>query len=136
MSIISKIITFYFILSSIFFVQAVSASQDDYLKQLEMEANDEASSPASVLDSQSGISSDDTSLDAPSSDMALILDKKELISDLAGFEKALEGTYPESFSLYQELTGEQKNNIYQDFTENKRLYNSTVKIISTYLASH
>ncbi len=137
MSIFSKIITLFLFSISLLFTHAIlAASQDDYLKQLEMEANDEGSSQSSVIDSQSGIPSDDGALKAPSSDMELIHDKKELISDNTGFEKALRDTYPESFSLFQELTDEQKTLIYQDFKKNKRLYNSTVKIISIYLGSH
>ena len=66
----------------------------------------------------------------------LIFDKKELITDKKSFESALRETYKESYGLYLELTDEQKQLIYEDFTQTKRLYNSSVKIISAYLSSH
>ncbi|MCW8931627.1 MAG: hypothetical protein OQL19_15520 [Gammaproteobacteria bacterium] len=112
----------------------LAASEDDYLKQLEMEADvDNVSESPSFLESQGA---DNSTLDAPSNDSELINDKKELINDLQTFEKALKGSYPESYELYQQLSDEQKNLIYQDFTNNKRLYNSSVKIISVYLGTH
>jgi len=113
---------------------AFSAAEDDYLKQLEMEAGDDVIESPEFLESQG--SKNSAGLDAPSSEVELIFDKKELISDTQSFEKAMKETYPESYALYLELTDEQKKQIYQDFVLKKRLYNSSVKIISIYLGSH
>ncbi len=123
----------------VFFQQATSASlEDDYLKQLESEASNElVDEPPGFIESQQTIGSGNaTSLDAPSKDMELIMDKKELVSDRASFEIALKGTYKESYALYVQLTEEQKKVVYQDFLQGKRLNNSTVKIISIYLDAH
>lgn len=137
MSITSKIIKTAFLCASIFSTQMVfSVSDDDYLKQLEAEAGEESTDNSIIDDQHSDDSGSNQILDTPASDEDLILDKKELISDIQSFEKALAGIYPESYSLYQELTDVQKNSIYQSFTQNKRLYNSSLKIISTYLATH
>ncbi|MCP3849084.1 MAG: hypothetical protein GY694_02425 [Gammaproteobacteria bacterium] len=134
---IPSIFTLFFVI--VFFQQATSASsEDDYLKQLESEASNElVDEPPGFIESQQTIGSGNaTSLDAPSNDMELIMDKKELVSDRASFEKALKGTYKESYALYVQLTEEQKKVVYQDFLQAKRLYNSTVKIISIYLDTH
>lgn len=116
---------------------AIAETEDDYLKELEQEAankidNEPAAAGAEASDSAPSVSN----LDAPSTDVELIQDKKELISDITSFEKALKESYKESYGLYQELSAEQKDLIYQDFKKNKRLYNSSVKVISTYLSSH
>jgi len=116
---------------------AIAETEDDYLKELEQEAANKidyepAAAGAEASDSAPSVSN----LDAPSTDVELIQDKKELISDITSFEKALKESYKESYGLYQELSAEQKDLIYQDFKKNKRLYNSSVKVISTYLSSH
>jgi len=115
-----------------------AASEDDYLKQLESEASDELvdEPPGFIESQQNNGSGNSATLDAPSSDMELIMDKKELVSDRASFEKALKGTYKESHDLYVQLTEDQKEAVFQDFLQGKRLYNSTVKIISVYLDTH
>jgi hypothetical protein len=127
-----------FFLLGLFSVQAVFAgSEEDYLKQLEMEADDELPEPSFLEPlSSDNPGSSSSNPDAPSTDVELILDKKELIVDVTSFEKALKGTYPESYELYEQLTDEQKKSIYQDFTRKKRLYGSSVKVISVYLSSH
>lgn len=137
MSILPKILTYSFCTLSLLggsFLYA--ASDDDYLKQLEAEAIDESTDnpmePAS-FDADIG---EGPTLDAPATDVELITNKKELIVDRKSFEKALKVTYPESHTLYEQLSESQKESIYQDFTQKKRLYNSTVKIISTYIGSH
>ena len=115
----------------------IAETDDDYLKQLEMESADEIDEGSSILESiVPGSVLNDPTLDAPSEDTELILDKKELIVDRASFEHALKATYRESFQLYQELSDEQKNSIYEGFLAEKRLYNASVKIISIYINSH
>lgn len=118
---------------SLFPVQVSFATpEEDYLKQLEAEADDEVVESEDFIETQQS----EASLEAPSSDAELIFDKKELITDKKSFESALRETYKESYGLYLELTDEQKQLIYEDFTQTKRLYNSSVKIISAYLSSH
>lgn len=113
---------------------AFALSNDEYLKQLEAEADEEVIESQDFIESQqSGAAS---ALDAPSTGTELILDKKVLITDQISFEKALEASYKESYALYMELSDQQKKLIYDDFTQTKRLYNSSVKIISVYLSSH
>lgn len=138
MSIFSKILKISVLVLSILSVQVIfAASDDDYLKQLDMEADNDISDIPAILNSeQPELSNNGPTLDAPSSEMELIIDKKELIVDNQSFEKAMEGAYPESFALYVELTGGEKKQVYQNFTEKKRLFNSSLKIISIYLASH
>ena len=100
-----------------------AASQDAYLKQLEMEAGDELDEiPVDT----------DTSADSDE----LIQNKTELITDQKSFEKALKGKFQDSFELYRTMDDKQKNKIYQEFKRHKRLYNSSVKIISIYLTTH
>ena len=138
MSIFSKILKIYALVLSILSVQVIfAASEGDYLKQLEMEADNDISEIPAILNSdQPELSDNSPTLDAPSSEMELIIDKKELIVDNQSFDKALEVAYPESFALYIELTDGEKKQVYQNFTEGKRLFNSSLKIISIYLASH
>lgn len=138
MSIVSKILSISVLVLSLLSVQAIfAASEGDYLKQLEMEVDDDITVVPDALNSeQPELSNNGPTLDAPSSEMELIIDKKELINDKQSFEKALEAAYPDSFALYVELTDDEKKQVYQDFTEKKRLFNSSLKIISIYLASH
>lgn len=115
----------------------LAASDDDYLKQLELEAGNEIDDMPSVLDSTEGNNNDNSlTVDAPASENELILDKKKLIVDINTFKSALKEAYPESYDLYEQLNSKQKESIYQEFTKHKRLYNSSVKVISVYLGSH
>jgi len=100
-----------------------AASQDAYLKQLEMEAGEE-------LDELPP----DTDTSADSNE--LIQNKTELITDQKSFEKALKGKFQDSFELYRTMDDKQKNKIYKEYRNHKRLYNSSVKIISVYLSTH
>ena len=100
-----------------------AASQDAYLKQLEMEAGDEFDELPP-----------DTDTSADSNE--LIQNKTELIVDQKSFEKALKGKFQDSFELYRTMDDQQKNKIYQEYRNHKRLYNSSVKIISVYLSTH
>ncbi len=128
-----SILRIVFLMLSLFPVQVSFATpEEDYLKQLEAEADDEVVESEDFIETQQS----EASLEAPSSDAELIFDKKELITDKKSFESALRETYKESYGLYLELTDEQKQLIYEDFTQTKRLYNSSVKIISAYLSSH
>jgi len=140
MSIFSKILSISVLVLSLLSVQgifAASEAEGDYLKQLEMEVDDDITVvPDALISEQPELSNNGPTLDAPSSEMELIIDKKELINDKQSFEKALEAAYPDSFVLYVELTDDEKKQVYQDFTEKKRLFNSSLKIISIYLASH
>ena len=124
-----------------FILLGISGSQltlgaDDYLKQLEMEANMGVDDAPEILNTNGSGPSSSTSLDSPSTEVELILDKKELIVDINSFEKALKKSYRESYGLYQQLSDTQKESVYKDFTQHKRLYNSSVKTISTYLGTH
>jgi superfamily II DNA/RNA helicase len=112
-----------------------AASEDDYLKQLELEAEEDEKVDALPAILESGDSAN-ASMDAPTSELELIFDKKQLIIDLASFESSLKANYPESSALYEQLTGEQKKKIYQEFKRHKRLYNSSVQVISVYLSTH
>jgi len=108
-----------------------ASSDDDYLRQLELEAGDEIDDMT-----EDSNSSDALSVGAPASENELILDKKKLIVDINTFESALKNAYPDSYALYDQLNEEQRKLIYQGFTEHKRLYNSSLKVISIYLGSH
>ena len=104
--------------------QAVfAASEDAYLRQLELEAGDELEEVP--LDTVDSADSDE-----------LIQNKTELITDQKSFEKALKGKFQDSFELYRTMDDKQKNKIYQEYRRHKRLYNSSVKIISIYLSTH
>ncbi len=132
MSFFLKYLKFSVLALSLLTVQTIFAASDaDYLKQLEMEAGDDIGGESEALSA-----ADNTELGIPSSDMELIFDKKGLISDEVDFAKALKESYPESYALYLEFTEEQKKLIYQNFIQKKRLYISSVKIISLYLRSH
>ncbi len=112
-----------------------AASEDDYLKQLELEAEEDEKVDALPTILESGDSAN-ASMDAPTSELELIFDKKQLIIDLASFESSLNDAYPESSALYEQLSSKQKKKIYQEFKHHKRLYNSSVQVISVYLSSH
>ncbi len=129
-----------FIISLFFCILCSSAivfatSDDEYLKQLELEAEEDEKVDALPTILESGDSAD-ASIDAPTSELELIFDKKQLIMDLASFESSLSDSYPESFALYEQLSSKQKKKIYQEFKHHKRLYNSSVQVISVYLSSH
>ncbi|MCU7800164.1 MAG: hypothetical protein KZQ70_08460 [gamma proteobacterium symbiont of Lucinoma myriamae] len=115
----------------------LAATDDDYLKQLELEAGNEIDDMPSVIDSTEGNNNDSSlTIDAPASENELILGKKKLIVDINTFNSALKDAYPESYSLYEQLDIKQQESIYQEFTKHKRLYNSSVRVISVYLSSH
>ncbi|MCU7939038.1 MAG: hypothetical protein KZQ64_13530 [gamma proteobacterium symbiont of Bathyaustriella thionipta] len=139
MTIFSSVLKKIFCIIFVVLISQVSlaASDDDYLKQLELEAGDDSDDMPAVLSTTEGDNSTNgETLDAPSSENELILDKKKLIVDITTFEAALRNAYRESYELYIQLNDEQKQIIYQGFTEHKRLYNSSVKIISVYLSTH
>ena len=116
---------------------ALASSEDDYLKQLELEAGDEPDDmPAMQNKGEEGNSSNDLSVDMPTTEKELILNKKKLIVDINTFEAALKSTYPDSYALYIQLNETQRKLLYQEFTEHKRLSNSSLKAISIYLDSH
>jgi len=115
----------------------LASSEDDYLKQLELEAGDELEDmPAVQNSSEGGNSSNDFIVDMPATEKELILDKKKLIVNINTFEAALKSTYPDSYALYIQLNETQRKLLYQEFTEHKRLSNSSLKVISIYLDSH
>lgn len=129
MSCFSKCLKFSVLALGLLTVQTIFAASDaDYLKQLEMEASDDI---GEEREAQPIV--DHADPDTSSSDME---DKKKLNNDIASFDKKLKETYPESYALYLKLTNEQKKLIYQNFIQKKRLYISSVKIISVYLSSH
>lgn len=116
---------------------SLAAPDDDYLKQLQLEAGDEIEDMPAVLNTNGGDNtSNGLSVDAPASENELITDKKKLIVDINTFDSALKALYPESYDLYEQLDIKQKELIYQEFTKHKRLYNSSVRVISVYLSSH
>jgi len=102
-----------------------AASEDAYLKQLELEMEIEEEMDELPPDLENSIDS-----------VELIQNKTELIVDQGSFEKALKGKFQDSFELYRSMDDEQKNKIYQEYRKHKRLYNSSVKIISVYLSTH
>ncbi len=102
-----------------------AASEDAYLLQLEHEIEIEEK-----MDELSPYPDD--SIDS----VELIQNKTELIVDQGSFEKELKGKFQDSFELYRSMDDEQKNKIYQEYRKHKRLYNSSVKIISVYLSTH
>jgi len=104
-----------------------AASKDAYLKQLELELELESASELeeSPPDTVNSTDSDE-----------LIQNKTELITDQKSFEKALKGKYQDSFELYRTMDDKQKNKIYQEYRIHKRLYNSSLKIISVYLSTN
>ncbi len=116
---------------------ALASSEDDYLKQLELEAGDEPDDMSAVQnEGEEGNSSSDLFVDMPTTEKELILNKKKLIVDINTFEAALKSTYPDSYALYVQLNETQRKLLYQEFTEHKRLSNSSLKAISIYLDSH
>jgi|GEM_PF-5540838 len=134
MIIVKKVFILFSLLCFLSIPDAFSASTADYLKQLELEANDEVDELPVILNSTEPQST--AGIGAPSNDTVLIQGEKELVNNLHSFEKVMKVTYPESYNLYEQLTVEQKNSIYDDFVIHERLYNSSVKIISSYLSSH
>jgi hypothetical protein len=108
----------------------LAISEDHYLLQLEAEADE------IIEDSNELNDTIENDVDLSIVDEKLILNKKELINNMAGFEKALENNFSESYNLYLLLSYEKKRLIYDDFIQNKRLKYSSVKIISLYLESH
>lgn len=125
--------TFFIVLLVLTYQNTYALSDEDYLKQLELEVGAEIDDMPAVLNTNG---SSHYSIDAPESEAELILDKKKLIVDLDTFDAALKEAYPESYALYEQLNDKQKRAIYQGFREHKRLYNSSVKVISVYLSSH
>lgn len=105
-----------------------AGSDDDYLKMLEAEAESSMTKPDSN-ESRAPISEAE-------SKSALIVEKKELITGMADFEKALKSEYPESYEMYSQFNQEQKKTVYHSFTKRKRLSNSTLKIISIHLTTN
>lgn len=100
-------------------------SDDDYLKMLEAEAESPMTKPDSIISEAES-----------QSKSALIVEKKELITGIADFEKALRSEYPESYEMYSQFNQQQKKTVYRSFTKRKRLSNSTLKIISIHLTTN
>ncbi len=97
-------------------------SDDNYLKQLELEAENITENPSPDSQTQ-----DNTEF---------IPDKTLLIKTRKDFEASLKKSYPESYQLFMNLTDEQKNDIYQEFSKGELLSITAVKIISVYINSH
>lgn len=103
--------------------QFTFASEDAYLKQLEMEAN--------------ATSEKDSSTVAPTeASNELVVDKKELIKNVASFERALKREHLKNYAMYQDFTDEQKKEVYNFFLKNKRLYDASIKVTLIYIKSH
>ena len=108
-------------------------NDDNYLKQLELEVENE------IVETPSGVEKnlpDKAAAEHISTKTELILDKTRLITNRNDFEKALNDTYKESFQLYEQLTEVQKQAIYKEFSQGELLTAASLKIISVYLSSH
>lgn len=97
-------------------------SDDAYLKQLELEAENITETPSSDPQTQ-----DNTEF---------IPDETILIKTRKDFEASLKKSYPESYQLFINLTDKQRNDIYQEFSKGELLSKTALKIISVYIKSH
>ncbi|MCK5698128.1 MAG: hypothetical protein KAI02_08195 [Gammaproteobacteria bacterium] len=104
-----------------------SVSQD-YLRLLEAEAEAE-------IEIEMNDELEQTSIEN-NNEQELILNKRKLINNQQDFEQALKKGFPESYDLYKDLNNTKKETIYSNFKIHKRLYNSSVNIISMYLSTH
>lgn len=112
-----------FLLLFVTISQITFASEDDYLKQLEKEAN--------------ATSEKSTGTDVPTeTSKELVVDKKELIRDIKSFERALKREYPKNYAMYLEFTSQQKKQVYNSFLKSKRLYDASVKVTLIFIKSH
>lgn len=127
-----NIITRILLTIGLLFVSFQVISADDYLKQLELEATDDESElDQSAPTERQGSNKSKGTSKTPENNESI-----KLIVGVPSFEEALKNTYPESFNLYMEMDPKEKAGIYEHYKEHKRLYNSSVKIISVYLATH
>ena len=103
--------------------QLTLASDDEYLKQLEMEAE-------SISETSSSTEA------ATDTTQELVVDKKELIHNIKSFERALKQEHPQNYTMYQEFDDQQKKQVYNSFLKHKRLYDASVKVTLIYIQSH